>query len=57
MRDYVRRGLHNLDDIVNDYDSSEMKEWEKQVSPVSPYKTNPTMRAIRSLFDEWYGGE
>lgn len=55
MRDYVRRGFHNLDDIRNDYDSQQFAEFQKQADPQQPYKTNPSLKAIRDVLNEWYG--
>lgn len=55
MRDYVRRGFHNLDDIMNDYNAKQYEDWEKKSDPAQPYKTNPSMQAVRDVLRDWYG--
>lgn len=56
MRDYVRRGFNNLDDIMQDYDSKE-EQGSMPVDPISPYNQNPTFRATLDYFRNIYGGE
>ena len=49
MRDYVRRGFHNLDDIMNDYNNN--TEYVRQIDvnkPVAP----PS--AMEDVLNEWY---
>jgi len=57
MRDYVRRGFHNLDDIMNDYNAQQYDAWEKKSDPEQPYKTNPSMQAVRDVLRDMYGIE
>lgn len=54
MRDYVRRGFNNLDDIQNDFNAKQFEEYEKKADPEKAYKTNPSLQAIRELFRDWY---
>jgi len=55
IKDYVRRGFHNLDDIVNDYDSS-LDNTDTQYSLYEKsYHDDPMEQVIRELYDEYYG--
>ena len=54
IKDYVRRGFHNLDDIMNDYDSQMSDSDLKKLSP-SVFKDNqPIQDVINELYNEEY---
>lgn len=55
IKDYVRRGFHNLDDIVNDYDSSLDNTDTQYSSYEKSYHDDPMEQVIRELYDEYYG--
>lgn len=55
IKDYVRRGFHNLDDIMNDYDSSLDNADTQYSSYEKPYHDEPMEQVIRELYDEYYG--
>lgn len=56
MRDYVRRGFHNLDAIMDDYNASEQQQ-AIAPDPISPYNQNPVFKATLDYFRNTYGGE
>lgn len=48
IRDYVRRGFDNLDDIINDYEMNRDGVDTALSSADDPYS------ALKDVIDEWY---
>ena len=52
IKDYVRRGFHNLDDIMNDYDSQMSDNDLKKLNPPILKDNQPIQDVINELFNE-----
>lgn len=57
IKDYVRRGFDNLDDIMNDYDSSIAEDELLKLSPSSLQsrtESTPIQDVLNEMYNEYY---